>query len=74
MQARVFKLFKDHVILNNPKQLQVAKKLGGDIICYVLISCSAPADEGQMQVEMAYEGDKTLASYLVQTAQKILED
>ncbi len=36
--------------------------------CYVLITCGAPSESGQMQVEMTYEGDKVLASYLLESA------
>ncbi len=35
---------------------------------YVLITCAAPNAKGEMQVEMTYEGDEALASYLVQSA------
>lgn len=37
--------------------------------CYVLITCDEPADDGRMQVEMSYEGDATLAAYILQGAQ-----
>lgn len=42
--------------------------------CYVLITCDVPADDGNMQVEMSYEGDATLAAYLLQGAQTFIED
>lgn len=42
-------------------------------VCYVLITCGAPGANGEMQVEMTYEGDKVLASYLVESAQSLLE-
>lgn len=41
--------------------------------CYVLITCSKPSQEGQMEVEMSYEGDSALASYLLQGAQTLIE-
>ena len=37
--------------------------------CYVLITCDEPSDDGKMQVEMSYEGDATLAAYILQGAQ-----
>ena len=41
---------------------------------YVLITC-APADAaGEMQVEMTYEGDKVLASYLLHSAQGYFDE
>ena len=35
---------------------------------YVLITCAKPNAKGEMQVEMTYEGDEALASYLVKSA------
>lgn len=43
------------------------------VICTVVISCFEPSEDGHMQVEMTYEGDKVLASYLVKSAQGMLE-
>jgi hypothetical protein len=37
--------------------------------CYVLISCGKPSADGQLQVEMTYEGEASVASYLLQGAQ-----
>lgn len=42
-------------------------------ICYVLIKCKEPNEKGDMQVEMTYEGDPVLASYLIETAQGMIE-
>jgi hypothetical protein len=41
--------------------------------CYVLITCGEPAEDGQMQVEMTYQGDAMLASYLLQGAQLCMD-
>lgn len=43
-------------------------------VCYVLITCDAPSDDGKMKVEMSYEGDAALASYLLQGAQSIIDE
>lgn len=40
--------------------------------CYVLITCGAPSEEGEMEVEMTYEGDHALASYLIDHAHQIM--
>ena len=40
--------------------------------CYVLITCKKPSKEGKMQVEMTYEGDASLAAYLIESAQNYL--
>lgn len=42
--------------------------LRDDNECYVLITCSKPSNAGKMQVEMTFEGDESLASYLIETA------
>lgn len=42
--------------------------------CFVLITCDPPTDEGNMNVQLSYEGDVTLASYMLQGAQDILDD
>ena len=41
---------------------------------YVLITCGQPDAQGEMQVEMTYDGDKDLASYLLANAQCVLDD
>lgn len=41
---------------------------------YVLITCAQPDAKGEMQVEMTYDGDKTLASYLLASAQGVIDD
>lgn len=45
-----------------------------DPSCYVLISCSQQSREGQMNVEMTYQGDIRLVAYLLHDAQGIIED
>lgn len=42
--------------------------------CYVLITCGEPSEDGQMEVEFTYEGDVSLASYLLESAQTYLDD
>ncbi len=39
--------------------------------CYVLITCSKPTLEGEMEVEMNYEGDIDLAALLVDNASQV---
>lgn len=41
--------------------------------CYVLITCSEPSQEGQMEVEMSYEGDESLAAFLVDNASQVFD-
>lgn len=42
--------------------------------CYVLITCDAPSGDGNMQVNMTYEGDPALAAYLLQGAQAFIDE
>lgn len=51
----------------------VQRILKRDHACYVLITCSAPSDDGRMEVEMHYEGDPALASYLLHSAQDFID-
>ena len=41
--------------------------------CKILITCDQPAPDGKMSVEMSYEGDPTLAAYLLERAQSFIE-
>ena len=58
---------------NKQKQLRdtLSKK---NHACYVLITCNEPNADGNMQVEMTYEGDATLAAYLLQGAQTLIDE
>ena len=53
---------------------QIQKSLSENNACYVLITCTAPSDDGKMNVEMFYDGDEVLASYLVDNAQQVFDD
>ncbi len=44
------------------------RKIGADCACYVLISCTRPDANGKIEVQMNYEGDESLASFLVASA------
>ncbi len=37
--------------------------------CFILITCKEPSADGKMQVDLSYEGDTSLASYLIDNAQ-----
>jgi hypothetical protein len=43
-------------------------------LCYVLITCDKPSIDGELKVEMTYEGDVSLASYLLHGAQDFIDD
>ena len=42
--------------------------------CYVLITCKRPSKDGKMDVAMTYEGDASLAAYLIESAHEIIND
>ncbi|PIS02090.1 MAG: hypothetical protein COT85_07215 [Chlamydiae bacterium CG10_big_fil_rev_8_21_14_0_10_42_34] len=52
----------------------IKKALGNDCACYVLITCTTPSADGNMQVELNYEGDESLAAFLVDNAGQVFED
>lgn len=54
-------------------RVDMSKILKKDHAAYVLITCSEPTDDGKMQVELTYEGDPHLASYLLESAQGFIE-
>jgi hypothetical protein len=41
---------------------------------YVLITCDEPNLEGKMQVELTFDGDPSLASYLLESAQQFIDE
>ncbi|AKC30850.1 hypothetical protein L2bCS78408_01215 [Chlamydia trachomatis] len=46
---------------------------GDDISAYVVLTCGQPSAEGKMNVEMVYEGDRELVSFLLTKALASLE-
>jgi len=52
---------------------EIIDQLGKNYLCYVLLTCSQSSDDGKMNVEMNYEGDPLLASYLLQGAQALVD-
>jgi hypothetical protein len=53
--------------------VDVKKELAENNACYVLITCGHPSEDGKMQVEMNYQGDPTLAAYLIESAQTLID-
>jgi hypothetical protein len=50
------------------------EKLAKKHACYVLITCDPSAKDGRMEVEMSYEGDATLAAYILHGAQLRMDE
>lgn len=59
--------------IRKKRAVSVQQALSEDHACYVLITCGRPAKDGKMQVEMTYQGDPTLAAYLVESAHNLIE-
>lgn len=59
-------------IVNAEKEIK--KVLGDKCACYVLITCSEPSPDGKMDVEMNYEGDESLAAFLIENASQVFDD
>ncbi len=53
---------------------KIKKTLGEKHACYVLITCTEPTEEGQIEVEMSYEGDETLAAFLIDNASQVFDE
>ncbi len=49
------------------------KRNNGKTICYVLLTCGEPNEEGVMEIEMTYEGDKEIVSYLIKNVHDTLK-
>jgi hypothetical protein len=59
---------------NSVMPSQLKQFLADNNECYVLITCGKPTKDGKMQVEMTYEGDATLAAYLIESAHGIMDE
>lgn len=60
-------------LMKREKEKLLRETLAKNHACYVLITCNEPGDDGEMQVEMTYEGDAALAAYLLQGAQSFMD-
>jgi len=49
------------------------KTLGEKHACYVLITCTDSSENGEMNVQMDFEGDENLAAFLVDSASQIFD-
>lgn len=52
---------------------KIKAKLAKNHLCYVLLTCDDPKENGQMQVEMTCQGDPILASYMLLNAQDFID-
>jgi len=54
-------------------QMNQSNGIASQHACRILITCALPQDDGKMNVEMSYEGDPALASYLLERARNYIE-
>ncbi len=59
--------------IKKKKPCDLRKELAEKNACFVLITCGEPTEDGKMHVEMIYEGDASLAAYLIESAQDFIE-
>lgn len=60
---------------SNESRLEIIKKaLGDKCACFVLITCTEPSADGKMQVEMNFDGDESLAAFLIENASQVFDD
>ncbi len=52
---------------------KISQAIGENCACYVLITCSTPTKDGKMNVEMQFEGDESLAAFLIESASHSFE-
>lgn len=53
--------------------LRAKKELGEKCVCCILISCSETANDREMQVEMHFDGDESLAAFLLESANQVFD-
>lgn len=52
----------------------IKDQLAKNHLCYILLTCDDPKENGQMQVEMTCQGDPILASYMLKNAQNLIDE
>ncbi len=70
---------KRTVFIENRQKKEAAlerlkKDLGEDYACFVLLTCTHPDASGKMEVALDFEGDETLAFFLIENAAQVAED
>jgi hypothetical protein len=53
---------------------RIKKGLGKNCSCCVLITCSEPSSDGKMEVEMSFEGEESLAAFLIENAAQVFDE
>ena len=53
---------------------QLKKNLSDLYTCFVLITCTKPDESGKMDVALDFEGDESLAAFLIENAAQAFEN
>ena len=60
--------------IGKQKISEIRNALGQKCACYVLITCTEPAENGSMEVSLHFEGDRSLAGLLVENASQVFNE
>jgi hypothetical protein len=73
MGKKLFSMNKEQNLSREETLSRMKKALKDQCACYVLITCTAPAADGKMEVEMDFEGDEDLAALLIENASQVFD-
>ncbi|HEV7736520.1 MAG TPA: hypothetical protein VGO47_04005 [Chlamydiales bacterium] len=74
MNKRVTKIKRVNKLLGDEGLEKLKSLLAKKNACYVLITCSKPTPDGQMDVELNFEGDIDLAALIVDNASQVFHE
>ncbi len=52
---------------------KIKNAMGDKCACCVIITCSEPSSDGKMDVEMSFEGEESLAAFLIENASQVFD-
>ena len=74
MGKKVFQMSQEKRESSEVAVSRIKKSLGERCACCVLITCSAPTEDGKMEVEMSFEGEESLAGFLIENASQVFDE
>lgn len=66
-------LLKDFAV-DESKRVTLSDELDEKVAAYVLVTCGPSSEDGKIQVEMTYQGDPAVISYLLAKAKDSLDN
>jgi hypothetical protein len=73
MGKKLFFMDKEQNLSREDALSRMKKVLKDQCACYVLITCTEPASDGKMEVEMDFEGEEDLAALLIENASQVFD-